>query len=178
MRSMWSWARAYGSAALAVGMVAAGPAVAPVEANTPTGGVSCAGTNTIGFSPGLSLRARRTRITGTGSYRCTSAADPGLTAGTSEISGGGVNGCFASDATTVEKITWSTGERSVVVYPMGDVRQVAAQAVVLVVGKVVSGRFHGRTVASPGVQLALDVSSCATDRGVQRISGPSALLIP
>ncbi|MCC2281021.1 hypothetical protein LKL35_37615, partial [Streptomyces sp. ET3-23] len=60
----------------------------------------------------------------------------------------------------------------------GDVRQVAGQAVVLVVGKVVSGRFRGRTVASPGVQLTLDVPACATDRGVQRISGPSALLIP
>ncbi|NVK82191.1 hypothetical protein [Streptomyces morookaense] len=177
MRSMWSWARICGSASLAVGMVAAGPAAAPVAANEPGGGVSCTGTNTIGFSPGLSLRARRTRITGTGSYHCTSA-DRRLTAAGSEITGGGVNGCFASDATTVEKITWNTGERSVVVYPMGDVRQVAGQAVVLVVGKVVSGRFRGRTVASPGVQLTLDVPACATDRGVQRISGPSALLIP
>ncbi|MGW1073372.1 hypothetical protein [Streptomyces sp. NPDC002537] len=162
--------------ALAVGTAVAGGVVAPTEANESTGAVSCVGTNTVEFSPGLGLWARKTRITGSGAYSCTSA-DPALTFGKSEISGGGVNGCFDSDATTVEKITWSTGERSVVKYPMGNVRQVAGQAVVLVVGTVVSGRFEGRTVASPGLQLTLDVASCATDRGVRLITGPSALLI-
>lgn len=176
MRWVGSWAKAFGSAALTVGMVTAGPCAAPAEAHGPGAAVSCVGTNTIEFSPGLRLQARRTRITGTGAYTCTSA-EPGFTSATSEISGGGVNGCFASDATTVEKITWSNGEKSVVVYPMGDVRQVAGQAVVLVAGTVVSGAFQGRTVASPGLQLTLDVPSCATDRGVPLITGPSTLLI-
>ncbi|MCC3766188.1 hypothetical protein [Streptomyces sp. UNOC14_S4] len=176
MRQVGMRAKMWGSAAMAVGMVAAGPFAAPAEAHGPTAAVSCVGTNTVEFSPGLGLRARKTRITGTGAYTC-ALAEPGFTSATSEISGGGVNGCFASDATTVEKITWSNGEKSVVVYPMGNVRQVAGQAVVLVVGTVVSGALQGRTVASPGLQLTLDVPSCATDRGVALITGPSALLI-
>ncbi|MFI0743247.1 hypothetical protein ACH4PU_35010 [Streptomyces sp. NPDC021100] len=159
---------------MAVGMAAAGPSTA--EAHGAAAAVSCVGTNTIGFSPGLGLQARRTRISGTGTYTCTSA-EPGFASATSVIRGGGVNGCFASEATTVEKITWRNGERSVVLYPMGTVQQVAGQAVVLVVGKVVSGAFRGRTVASPGAQLTLDVPACATDRGVREITGPSTLTI-
>lgn len=174
MRWVRSWAKTCGSAALAVGMVAAGPFTA--EAHESAGTVSCVGTNTVGFSPGLGLKARKTLITGSGAYTCPAAA-PGFASAKSEISGGGMNGCFASDATTVEKITWANGEKSVVVYPMGNVQQVAGQAVVLVVGKVVSGAFRGRTVASPGAQLTLDVPSCATDQGVPQITGPSELSI-
>ncbi|MBC2876461.1 MULTISPECIES: hypothetical protein [Streptomyces] len=159
---------------MAVGMMAAGPAT--VEAQGAAAAVSCVGTNTVGFSPGLGLQARRTRISGTGVYTCPSA-HPGFASATSVISGGGVNGCFASDATTVEKITWRNGAKSVVIYPMGAVQQVAGQAVVLVVGKVVSGAFRGRTVASPGVQLTLDVPACTTARGVREITGPSTLAI-
>ncbi|MBZ4322452.1 hypothetical protein [Streptomyces huiliensis] len=178
MRRIGPWAKRCGSAALAVGMVAAGPFAAEArpaaEARGPAAPVTCVGTNSVGFSPGLGLRARRTRITGTGAYTCVSA-DPGFASATSEISGGGTNGCFVSDATTVEKITWSNGRKSVVRYPMGTVGQVAGQAVVLVVGRVVSGAFRGRTVASPGAQLTLDVPACATDRGVRLITGPSTL---
>ncbi|MGI5335950.1 hypothetical protein ACQEVS_00410 [Streptomyces sp. CA-181903] len=159
---------------MAVGVTVAVPCAA--EARESRAAVSCVGTNTVGFSPGLGLQARRTRISGTGAYTCTSA-DPGFASATSVISGGGVNGCFASEATTVEKITWRNGEKSVVLYPMGTVEQVAGQAVVLVIGKVVSGAFRGRTVASPGAQLTLDVPSCASDRGVREITGPSALTI-
>ncbi|WP_190130815.1 hypothetical protein [Streptomyces mashuensis] len=138
--------------------------------------VSCTGSNTISFSPGLSLTAQRTRIDGSGAYDCVST-DPALRSGTSSISGGGRNGCFFSDATTVEQITWNTGERTTVVYRMGNVQQVAGQAVVLVVGRVTNGKFKGRTVASPGLQATLDPLKCASKGGVRRITGPSALLI-
>ncbi|MFI1968543.1 hypothetical protein BLA24_05680 [Streptomyces cinnamoneus] len=138
--------------------------------------VSCAGNNTVSFSPGLSLAARRTRIGGSGAYSCLST-DPALRSGTSSISGGGRNGCFFSDATTVERITWNTGERTTVAYHGGNVQQVAGQAVVLVVGRVVKGRFKGRAVASPGPQVTVDPLRRASKGGVQLITGPSTLVI-
>ncbi|MEV5240407.1 hypothetical protein AB0K89_15090 [Streptomyces cinnamoneus] len=150
---------------------------APVAtAHAPRAAVSCAGTNTISFSPGLALAAQRTRIDGSGAYRCLST-DPALRSGVSSVSGGGWNGCFFSDATTVERITWNTGERTTVVYRMGNVQQVAGQAVVVVVGRVVEGTFKGRTVASPGLQVTLDPLKCASKGGVELITGPSTLVI-
>ncbi|AZQ75080.1 hypothetical protein EKH77_31510 [Streptomyces luteoverticillatus] len=138
--------------------------------------VSCAGSNTISFSPGLSLTARRTRIGGDGAYTCLSS-DPALRSGVSSISGGGWNGCFFSDATTVERITWNTGEQTTVVYRLGNVQQVAGHAVVMVVGRVVKGKFTGHTVASPGLQLTFDPLQCASRGGVELITGPSTLVI-
>lgn len=143
---------------------------------SPGAAVSCAGSNTIAFSPGLSLAARPTRISGSGAYTCFST-DPALRSGTSSIDGGGRNGCFFSDATTVERITWNTGERTKVLYHLGNVQQVAGQAVVVVVGRVVEGRFEGRTVTSPGLQITLDPLRCASKRGVELITGPSTLVI-
>ncbi|KNB53245.1 hypothetical protein [Streptomyces caatingaensis] len=177
MQRLRVWARRWGSVAVAVGLMMAGATGASAGEREERATVNCLGMNTIDFAPGLSVLPRKTRIGGTGAYRCTSTV-PGLTSARSVIHGGGTNGCFTSDATTVETVTWSTGERSVVVYPLGNVTQVAGQAVVLVMGTVVSGKFRGRAVASPGVQLTLDVPACATAGGVPSITGPSALLIP
>ncbi|MEU8583231.1 hypothetical protein [Streptomyces abikoensis] len=151
-------------------------AAAAAAAATEAAAVSCAGSNTISFSPGLSLPARRTRIGGDGAYTCLST-DPALRSGVSSISGGGWNGCFFSDATTAERITWNTGEQTTVVYHLGNVQQVVGQAVVLVVGRVVKGKFKGHTVASPGLQLTLDPLKCLSKRGVELITGPSTLVI-
>ncbi|MBH1934293.1 hypothetical protein I5Q34_08290 [Streptomyces sp. AV19] len=177
MSRMAGWVRRWGSVVVALGLTVAGATGASAHAREEKAAVSCAGSNTIDFSPGLSLAPRKTRIGGEGAYRCTSTV-PGLTSAKSVISGGGTNGCFTSEATTVEEITWSTGEKSAVTYPLGNVRQIVGQAVVLVMGKVVSGKFAGRAVFSPGVQLTLDVPACAMERGVRRITGPSVLLIP
>ena len=173
-----SRSRRFGAVAASVMLALLGTAVpgASASAHASRAAVSCTGSNTISFSPGLSLTAQRTRISGSGSYSCLST-DPGVKWGKSSISGGGRNGCFFSDATTVEYITWNTGEKTKVVYRMGTVQQVAGQAVVLVVGRVVEGRFKGRTVTSPGVQAVLNPLECASQGGVERIVGPSALLI-
>ncbi|MEU1313057.1 hypothetical protein ABZ419_29760 [Streptomyces cinnamoneus] len=162
---------------VAASLVALGCVAPDASAHAPrAAAVSCAGSNTVSFSPGLSLAARRTRIDGSGAYSCL-ATDPALRSGTSSISGGGRNGCFSSDATTVERITWNTGEQTTVAYRLGNVQQVAGQAVVLVVGRVVKGRFKGRTVASPGLQATLDPLKCASKGGVELITGPSTLVI-
>lgn len=176
MQRLRVWARRWGITAVAVGMIVAGATGASAREREEKAAVNCLGVNSIDFEPGLSVLPRKTRIGGAGDYRCTSAV-PGLTSARSVIHGGGTNGCFTSEATTVETVTWNTGEKSVVVYPLGNVTQVAGQAVVLVMGKVVSGKFRGRAVASPGLQLTADVPACATDGGVRRITGPSALLI-
>ncbi len=175
MGKEFSWGRTLGCAAAAAALLA-GPAALPAAAHTSDAIVSCVGNNTIEFSPGLSLQARHTRISGSGAYSCLSA-DPALKWGKSVITGDGSNGCFASDATTVEHITWNTGETTTVVYRLGNVQQVAGEAVVLVVGRVKSGKFKDRTVASPGFHVTVDPLRCASEKGVQLITGPSTLVI-
>ncbi|MCQ8773873.1 hypothetical protein [Streptomyces telluris] len=98
-----------------------------------------------------------------------------MTAAKSVIKGGGENSCLLSHSVTEERITWNTGEQSTVVYDVGIVPQPAGEAVVLVAGKVTSGRFTGRRVASPGVQLTADPLKCGSG-GVKLIEGPSALV--
>ncbi|GAA2722365.1 hypothetical protein GCM10010315_47440 [Streptomyces luteosporeus] len=175
MGGRFSWGHRLGCV-VAASLAALLHAAPDASAHASRAAVSCAGSNTISFSPGLSTAAQRTRIRGSGAYSCVST-DPALRSGTSSISGGGWNGCFFSDATTVERITWNTGEQTTVVYRMGNVQQVAGQAVVLVVGRVTKGKFTGRTVASPGLQATLDPLKCVAKGGVGLITGPSALVI-
>ncbi|MFI9235443.1 hypothetical protein [Streptomyces sp. NPDC053079] len=162
---------------MAVVLVAAGPMALPASAHSgerANAVLNCAGSNSIAFSPGLTFSTKPTQITGRGDYRCVST-DPSVTAAKSVIKGGGENSCLLSHSVTKEHITWNTGERSTVVYDVGVVPQPAGEAVVLVAGKVTSGKFTGRRVASPGVQLTADPLKCGTD-GVKLIKGPSALV--
>ncbi|WP_159395445.1 hypothetical protein [Streptomyces albireticuli] len=162
---------------MAVVLVAAGPAALPAAAHSEERAnavLSCVGINSIAFSPGLTFLTKPTRITGRGDYRCAST-DPSVTTAKSVIKGEGENSCLLSRSVTEEHITWNTGERSTVVYDVGIVPQPAGEAVVLVAGKVTSGRFAGRRVASPGVQLTADPLKCAGG-GVKVIGGPSGLV--
>ncbi len=175
----YRWGRAWGCAGMAVAvvLVAAGPVALPASAHSGERAdavLNCAGSNSIAFSPGLTFSAKPTRITGHGDYRCVST-DPSVTAAKSVIKGGGENSCLLSHSVTEERITWNTGEQSTVVYDVGVVPQPAGEAVVLVAGKVTSGRFTGRRVASPGVQLTVDPLKCGSG-GVRLIEGPSALV--
>ncbi|WP_225102421.1 hypothetical protein [Streptomyces sp. CoH27] len=82
-----------------------------------------------------------------------------------------------SGSVTEERITWNTGEQSTVMYDLGVVPQPVGEAVVLAGGRVVSGKFKGRTVLSPGAQITINPLQCATAKGVELITGPSTLEI-
>ncbi|MFF4160202.1 hypothetical protein [Streptomyces sp. NPDC001678] len=125
----------------------------------------------------MTLEARPTHVRGAAHYSCT-GTDPALRWGTSVIQGSGLVGCLSNNASAVEDITWNTGEHSKVVYGMPDTVAVAGQTVAPAPGKVIAGRYKGRSVLSPGIQLSASPLECASRTGVELISGPETLTVP
>ncbi|MCQ4044990.1 hypothetical protein ACFOSC_04185 [Streptantibioticus rubrisoli] len=179
MKRSWRKARRALGYVAATSALLAGPAALPASAHTAGGShavVTCVGGETIRLQPGLTLQARHSRISGYAGYTCT-GTDPEVKWAKSVIEGAGEASCLSLDSTAVEWITWNTGEHSRVFYRTHHlVEQLAGQTVSLVEGRVVEGRFKGRTVASPGLQLTLSPLDCATDRGVEAINGPTTLV--
>ncbi|MFI9724056.1 hypothetical protein ACIHFE_31180 [Streptomyces sp. NPDC052396] len=176
-----SWFRAFralGSAALASALLA-WPAVPSASAHggdpdRPT--LTCAGSATIRFEPGLTLRTRHSSIGGAAGYLC-SGTDPRVTSAQSVIKGAGETSCLSVSSTAVEWVTWNTGEHSKILYTRRNlVQPVAGETVALVEGTVVEGKYRGRPVASPGLQGTLNLLDCASHKGVEEIKGPTTLL--
>ncbi|MEV4442989.1 hypothetical protein AB0K09_29055 [Streptomyces sp. NPDC049577] len=170
--------KAWACAALVSALVA-GPGALPARAHgqdVPRPALVCAGNAAIRFSPGLTLPTRSSRLTGSARYTCT-GTDPVITGAESVIKGSGETGCLSIDSTAVEWVTWNTGEHSKVVYRRHHLVQPAAgETLSLVDGTVVEGKFKGRPVGSPGVQITLDPLKCFADEGVKVIEGPSTLV--
>ncbi|GHF46883.1 hypothetical protein GCM10010218_30210 [Streptomyces mashuensis] len=141
--------------------------------------ISCVGGADVHFSPGLTLHTQHSRITGTATYTCT-GIDPRShpTSARSIIKGAGETSCLGIASTAVEEITWNTGEHSKVLYERHNlVQPVSGETVAAVDGRVVEGKYKGRTVASPGAQLTLRPLDCASPQGVDTINGPTTLVI-
>ncbi|WP_394834949.1 hypothetical protein LVJ94_51465 [Pendulispora rubella] len=164
------------SALVALGVVLSGTILAAPHAAAALGTITCAlGTNVVQFDPGLTYAVQDTRITGQGLYTGCVATDPHITSGRSTIVGRGKLNCLTSDGSTVEKITWNTGEKSTVEYSFGVIVQPAGEAVAVVTGTVTEGKFAGSLVASPGALTTLNPLACSTPTGVQEIGGPVLL---
>ncbi|MDT0449722.1 hypothetical protein [Streptomyces hesseae] len=168
--------------ASAVAALVAGPAGLPASAQGRGGGggalVACVGSQTIRFSPGMTLEARPTQVRATACYSCT-GTDSAVRWGTSVIEGDGLVSCLSNAAPAVEDITWNTGEHSKIAYRMPDALAVAGETVAPAPapGKVITGRYKGHFVLSPGAQLSLSPLECASNRGVELISGPVTLAV-
>ncbi|GHF46291.1 hypothetical protein [Streptomyces morookaense] len=161
-----------------VSALVAGPAVLPASAHDASRPLTaCAGSAGIRFSPGLSLWPRHTRIAGSAHYTCT-GTDPGVKWAESVIKGSGETSCLSIASTAVELVTWNTGEHSKMLYRQQPLVQAAGgQVVSLVDGTVIEGKYKGRSVSSPGLQITLDPLDCATKKGVELVDGPTTLVI-
>ena len=158
--------------ALALAALASSSATAAVRQ------LSCAGTQSSNFSPGLT----NTPATTTVSYRailapCVSLTDPTVTAGTYSGSFVRVASCTSllSSPAGRRTLNWTNGRSSVFEFT-STATYAAGQLVTTLTGAITSGAFAGSTAIQTLTAVA-DLTQCAAPGGVSSLFGAVQLQI-
>ncbi len=138
--------------------------------------ISCSGTGTQTYSPGLTLTAKQTLITAHGSYSCTGGG--AVTSSDFDFHYTVQAGCLVTPPETMgtTTINWNSGPPSTVSATI-IVTRPGGQTVATTVGTVTAGQFLGYTVNQTAVYPALSLAQCATDQGVTQSNGVVALTL-
>ncbi len=144
----------------------AGPAHA-VAAGTTT----CAGSQTVAYSPGLTLRAREVTLHGTSTLgRCTSSADPGITGGRSTFTAAGRVSCTSGGYSGTRRISWNNGRTSTLSFRT-TVSVSGGASIATIKGKVTAGEFSGQKWSAAFTMFADRPAACASAEGLPTASG-------
>lgn len=161
-----------GMAIIGVSLVAAAlvpEASARVDAMRPlarAGTTTCEGSQTVAYSPGMTLKPRQVTIHGTATLsHCASSADPTITAGRSTFHAAGRFSCVSGTVSGVRKITWNNGRTSTLSFT-SSVSVNAGESVVAVRGTVTDGEFDGQKWSAVSTMFASRPAACATPEGV------------
>lgn len=143
--------------------------------------LTCAGTQTNTYTPGLRLLQPRAVTAGVDIALgpCLSATDPTVTSGS-------VSGTFPASLSCTALLsqsfptqltstfTWSNGHTSTFTY-RADTEYVAGTLVVTSVGSIVAGEFTGASATTIAVTTALP-TACLTSAGLTEQQGPYTLV--
>lgn len=151
--------------------------VPPAEARSHTATATCAGSQTVTYSPGLTDRPRNVTINGTTTLRhCVSATGPTTTGGTSTFTGTGTFSCTSGTYTGTRKITWSNGRTSTLSFGSG-VSVNGPESIVTIKGTVTGGEFAGQKWGGTFTMFTTKPTACAAQSGLTTASGPLLLSI-
>ena len=152
-------------------------AAAPAQAASVD--VTCTGTETVGYQPGLTLTSKTVAATVDGILSPCVSPDPDLIAGTyaqaftATLSCATVLGGLA--ATRV--FHWNNGQSSTFAYHRA-INNAAGQTTVTFTGTITSGRFQGATAVEQAVFVTPNVTMCLTSGGLTALGpGPVVLTI-
>ena len=161
------------AAALAIsGVVLPSPAAHAVSAD-----VSCVGTETVTYQPGLLLTPQTVNVTVNGILAPCTSSDPNITSGTylqnftTTLSCGTLLGGLA--ATRV--FNWSDGQSSTFSYNRA-INDVGGQTTVTFTGTIVSGRFAGDTAIEQVVFVTPNTLECLASPGLTAL-GPGVAVL-
>lgn len=159
-------ALALGLSALVTTGTAAGAAVVDLQ---------CTGSQTLSYSPGLTLTPQAVTVSGSGSFSCPLSSDPAISTGSFTVGPVGATlGCALTGGSGTFAYTWNTGQVSTV----SATSVVTANLGVVVVtstGTVVSGPFAGDTAVFTWTGSSPGLLDCLTPAGVTQYSGPTTL---
>ncbi len=147
--------------ALAVGVPVGTAAADPLD-------LVCAGTQTVTYSPGLTLVPTSQTITVQAIYSpCVSASQPAVTAGQAGVTTHEVRSCLdvAEPGGATRFITWNTGQTSTFLYN-AIVNTVGGNTVVTLTGTITAGLFAGDSAVQVIVGPTLDTLSCLIPPGI------------
>jgi hypothetical protein len=168
---------AMGIAGVALTAAALVPAATARAHTAAAGTTTCAGSQTVAYSPGLSMRAREITLHGTTTLsRCVSSADPSITGGRSTFKATGRLSCTSGEYSGTRKITWNNGRTSTMSF-RSVVSVSAGASVVAIKGEVTDGEFSGQKWGATFTMFTTRPTSCATPEGLPTTSGPLALTI-
>jgi hypothetical protein len=133
------------------------------------GTVTCTGTQTVTYSPGLSGRLREVTVHGaTTLSRCASTADPRITAGRSTFHATGRLSCDAGGYSGTRKINWTNGRTSTLSFTSAFSPD---PGVVTVKGQVTGGQFDGQRWTATFTMFTTRPGACATPAGLPTAAG-------
>lgn len=165
------------AAALLVGLFAAPTAQASINQ------ITCLGSSTQTFSPGLTNTPQPTAVTISTSYtNCLSLTAPSITSGSSFSAATTPDGSCTSilESSSTPRpttITWNTGETSTITQTTA-ITSVGGQVVATSTGTVTAGKFLGATSIRVVTYLgSLITEGCASPAGLPSNTGPATLNI-
>ncbi|MFC5152594.1 hypothetical protein [Streptomyces amakusaensis] len=163
---------AAGALVIALTTVAAAPA-APAAASASPALVTCAGSTTVAFSPGLTNTERTVSVSGQDTANlCVSPTHPQLTGFVAPFSGTATQSCtslFAGGSGT-ETLHWSDGTTSTWAYT-NSFSNVNGTKVGTSTGPITSGTLAGAEVTQTITFPNLDLSACSTPQGLTTLNG-------
>jgi hypothetical protein len=163
-------------AGVATVLVACGLVLAAPAASASTELLSCGGTGSNTYEPGVTNTPRTITVHSEAHYQpCTGTSD--ITSGHYELTATGTASCIGGGFSITFTITWDTGETSSVTAVGILVLRPANEIVVLYQGTVTAGTFMGATVRQTATLLNTTPEQCFTASGVTGTSGPAAIAI-
>lgn len=165
-------AAATAATALTIGIQSGNAAADPLDA-------TCAGTQTVTYTPGLVLQSQSEAIHFNNIFApCTSSTVPGLTSGISTGTAQRLASCLdlAEPDSAILTIAWNTGQTSVFSYNR-TVTTVGGTTVVTLTGVITTGLFAGDTAISVTTGPAINLLDCLSPPGITSRTGVVTLAI-
>lgn len=159
-------------------MVVVMAVVAPAVSAADTQLLSCTGTGSNTYQPGVSIEPKSVAVSSSAHYEpCVSTGTPAITSGGYQANATSIVSCLAGSFAITVTITWNTGETTTVT-AIGIIAQRPANEVVVVYqGTVTAGRFTGASVVMTAALLNVTPAECLTPQGVTGTSGPATIVI-
>ncbi|MFD7919810.1 hypothetical protein ACFV3R_11360 [Streptomyces sp. NPDC059740] len=134
--------------------------------------VTCAGTQNISYSPGLTNTPRSVTAQGTNNLGPCVVPNTDITAGTITFGSTGDYSCQGLLASTqeVNVVHWSDGSTSTLQVTR-TATKVNGQLINTFTGSVTSGTFHGASVVWTITNLTLSLLACETQEGLTSLTG-------
>lgn len=140
--------------------------------------LTCLGSQTTTYSPGLRLFPQPISYTATGALTsCISPTDATLQAGTYTINAQVTNTCLLSPTGQAGDLTftWNNGQSSTVRFTTNVVLTPLATTQVVSTGTVISGLFQGAMATVTVTLVTPTVTQCLSAEGVTTLTGPVTL---
>ena len=158
-------------------LVLSGLVVPATTASATSMDVSCVGTETVTYQPGLLLTVQSVAVTVNGILAPCTSSDPAITSGTYLQNFTATLSCstvFAGLAAT-RVFQWSNGQSSTFSYNRA-INNVGGQTTVTFTGTIVSGRFAGATAVQQVVFVTPNTLQCLAPPGLTTL-GPGASVL-
>lgn len=148
-----------------------------MAAHAATLDVTCAGTETAGYQPGLLLTPQQTNVTVNGVLAPCTSSDSAITSGTYHQSFAATLSCstILAPLSATRVFTWSNGQTSTFSYNRA-INNAAGQTTVTFTGTIVSGRFAGDTAIEQVVFVTPNALQCLAPPGLTAL-GPGVAVL-
>ncbi|MFE5512092.1 hypothetical protein ACFQ9J_15970 [Streptomyces sp. NPDC056529] len=136
--------------------------------------LTCTGSQTLNYSPGLTLTPQNVTVSGGGTFTCISLADPTLTAGGFTVPPNNATlGCGLTGGSGTFTYQWNNGTTSTITAT--SVATVNLGAIQIIsTGTVVAGQFTGDNAVFTWTGTSSELTACLTS-GVSQYNGTTTL---